>query len=167
MAVRVFIRRRVPETRVNGIIQLFRRLRRKALDQEGYISGETIRSLKDPEIYIVISSWQTPEDWTRWTESPERKEIQDNKTKEARALLNTLRIGAMNQPGYISGETLFNQYDPKCIMVISIWQTVDDWEKWKESDERSAIEAQFEILLQEPAEYEAFEVVSTNLWKFV
>ena len=77
MAVRVFIRRRVPETRINGIIQLFRRLRRKAIEQEGYISGETIRSLKDPEIYIVISSWQTPEDWTRWTESSERKKIQE------------------------------------------------------------------------------------------
>ena len=76
MAVRIFIRRRVPETRINGIIQLFRRLRRKALEQEGYISGETLRSLKDSEIYIVISSWQTLEDWTRWSESPERKEIQ-------------------------------------------------------------------------------------------
>ena len=93
--------------------------------------------------------------------------IQDNMIKEARTLLNALRIGAMNQPGYISGETLFNQYDPKCIMVISIWQTVGDWEKWKESDERKNSEAQFETLLQEPAEYEAFEVVSTSLWKFV
>jgi len=93
--------------------------------------------------------------------------IQDNKTKEARTLLNSLRIDAMNQPGYISGETLFNQYDPKCIMVISIWQSADDWQKWKESDERKDSEGQFDKLLQEPAEYEAFEVVSTNLWKFV
>ena len=96
-----------------------------------------------------------------------RRRIQDNKTKEARTLLNSLRINAMNQPGYISGETLFNQYDPKCIMVISIWQSADDWHKWKESDERKDSEAQFDKLLQEPAEYEAFEVVSTNLWKFV
>ena len=93
--------------------------------------------------------------------------IQDNKTKEARALLNTLRIDAMNQPGYISGESLFNQNDPKCILVISIWQTADDWEKWKQSEERKAHEVQFEKLLQEPAEYEVFEVVSTNLWKLV
>ncbi len=96
-----------------------------------------------------------------------RRRIQDNKTKKARTLLNSLRIAAMNQSGYISGETLFNQYDPKCIMVISIWQSADDWHKWKESDERKDSEGQFDKLLQKPAEYEAFEVVSTNLWKFV
>ncbi len=96
-----------------------------------------------------------------------RRRIQDDKTKEARTLLNSLRIAAMNQSGYISGETLFNQYDPKCIMVISIWQSADDWEKWKKSDERKDSEGQFDKLLQEPAEYEVFEVVSTNLWKFV
>ena len=76
MAVRVFIRRRVPPARISGIIQLFRRLRRKALEQDGYISGETLRNLNDPEIYIVISSWKTLEDWKRWSESSERKEIQ-------------------------------------------------------------------------------------------
>ena len=76
MAVRVFIRRRVPETRIGGIIQLFRRLRRNALEQEGYISGETIRNIDDPEIYIVISTWKTLKDWKRWSESPLRKEIQ-------------------------------------------------------------------------------------------
>ena len=76
MAVRVFIRRRVPETRIGGIIQLFRRFRRNALEQEGYISGETIRNLDDPEVYVVISTWQTLEDWKKWTESPVREEIQ-------------------------------------------------------------------------------------------
>ena len=76
MAVRVFIRRRVPETRISGIIQLFRRLRRNALEQEGYISGETIRNIDDSEIYIVISTWKTLKDWKRWSESPLRKEIQ-------------------------------------------------------------------------------------------
>ena len=96
-----------------------------------------------------------------------KRRIQDNKLKEARALLKTLRIEAMNQSGYISGETLFNQDDPKCIMVISIWETAEDWCTWKKNDARKMIDAQFEKILQESATYEAFETVSTNLWKLV
>ena len=38
--------------------------------------------------------------------------IHENKIKEVFALLKKLRREAMNQPGYISGETLVNQYDP-------------------------------------------------------
>jgi hypothetical protein len=36
---------------------------------------------------------------------------QENKIKEVLALLKILRIKAMDQAGYISGETLINQYD--------------------------------------------------------
>ena len=96
-----------------------------------------------------------------------KRRIQDNKIREARSLLNQLRIEAMNQTGYIYGETLFNQYDPTCIMVISIWQTAEDWYSWETSDKRKKIDAQLEKLLKEPADYESFETVSTNLWKLV
>ena len=77
MAVKVFIKRRVPENRARGIIPLFRKLRSMALEQEGYISGETLRSLQDPEVYLVISSWQSFNNWKKWLESPVRKEVQD------------------------------------------------------------------------------------------
>ena len=76
MAVKIFIKRKVPENSARGIIQLFRRLRRMAMEQEGYISGETLRNFQDPEIYLVISSWQSAENWQKWFESPERKEVQ-------------------------------------------------------------------------------------------
>ena len=90
--------------------------------------------------------------------------IQENKIREVLTLLKKLRIGAMNQPGYISGETLVNQYDPRSIMVVSIWQTVEDWNRWQESDERKANEVQFERLLREPTMYEVYDVMSTKLW---
>ena len=93
--------------------------------------------------------------------------IQENKIAEVLALLKKLRIKAMNQPGYISGETLINQYDSRSIMVISIWQTLENWNSWQESEEKKANEAQLEKLLQAPAKYEIYDVVSTNLWKLV
>ena len=33
-------------------------------------------------------------------------------------------------------------------MIISIWQTFDDWINWKESDEKESAEAKLEKFLQ-------------------
>ena len=55
---------------------LLRKLRALAVSQDGYISGETLQGLNDRENFLVIGSWQTPDAWTKWYNSTERKEIQ-------------------------------------------------------------------------------------------
>ena len=67
----------------------------------------------------------------------------------------------------MKGASPFNHYDSNCLMVISTWQTSDDWYSREGNGKRKAIDAQLEKLLKEPAIYESFETVSTNLWKFV
>ena len=69
-----------------------------------------------------------------------------------------LRALAVRQPGYISGETLINHYDPCNITVVSTWQTIDDWIRWQESDEREVNETQLENLLEAPTQYEIYDV---------
>ena len=96
-----------------------------------------------------------------------RRRIQENYIRKVFELLKKLRIGAMNQPGYISGETLVDQFDPQRIMVVSIWQTVEDWIRWQENDERKSIEVQLERVLLEPTKYETYDVVSTKLWTLI
>ena len=76
MAVKVLIKRNIPEIKAREIIPLFRQMRALAMNQEGYISGETLRNLDDPEEFIVISNWQSSNDWSRWLKSAERQEIQ-------------------------------------------------------------------------------------------
>ena len=76
MAVKVLIKRSVPDSKAREIIPLFRRMRALAMNQPGYISGETLRNLDDPEEFVVISNWQSSEEWDRWLKSPERQEIQ-------------------------------------------------------------------------------------------
>jgi heme oxygenase (mycobilin-producing) len=76
MAIKVLIKRRVPLEKARETITLFRQLRILATAQEGYISGETLRSLEKPEEFIVISAWQSSPDWKNWLASPQRKEIQ-------------------------------------------------------------------------------------------
>jgi heme-degrading monooxygenase HmoA len=56
--------------------RLLRELRTKAIPTPGYISGETLRALDDPHNYIVVTTWQSVDDWEKWEKNPERKKIQ-------------------------------------------------------------------------------------------
>jgi heme-degrading monooxygenase HmoA len=76
MAVKVVIRRIVPEDRAEDLEPLLRELRARATAQPGYISGETLRRIDVPDEYLVLSTWESVEDWNKWATSQERKEVQ-------------------------------------------------------------------------------------------
>ena len=78
--------------------------------------------------------------------------------KEILSLLNNLRALAMNQPGYISGLTMTIPDDPGNMMVISTWQTLDNWQAGKENTERKNLEAMLEIYQERPTEYREYIV---------
>jgi heme-degrading monooxygenase HmoA len=89
------------------------------------------------------------------------KIIIDRQFKEAHRaadirIFNDLRIGAMGQNGYISGETLVDVEDNKKIVVISVWKSIEDWETWRDSGERKKLEAELSPYLGEPAKIRAF-----------
>ncbi len=77
MAIKVIIERRIKEGKEEELGQLLRQLRAKALMAPGYISGQTLRSVEDPRLYVVISTWKSLEDWRRWEQDTERKELQE------------------------------------------------------------------------------------------
>lgn len=87
-----------------------------------------------------------------------KRHIIDGKIDEALQLLNKIRSQAMNQPGYISGETLVNHFDARSITVISTWQTIEGWIEWQESEERAATEANLDPILEEPAKFEIYDL---------
>ncbi|UCG05513.1 MAG: antibiotic biosynthesis monooxygenase [Desulfobacterales bacterium] len=76
MAVKVLIKRKIQEDKAREMIPLFREMRTQANKQPGYISGETLRSLSDPEEFLVISTWQSSKDWENWLKSSERNDVQ-------------------------------------------------------------------------------------------
>ena len=63
MAIRVLIERRIVPENQPLLSSLLMRLRSKAMQARGYISGETLRSLQDPNEYLVISTWNSLDDW--------------------------------------------------------------------------------------------------------
>lgn len=77
MAVKILIKRKVPRDKGKEMIPLFRKLRTLATNQPGYISGETLKSLDRPDVFLVISTWQSADDWEKWLISKERQEVQD------------------------------------------------------------------------------------------
>ncbi len=85
-----------------------------------------------------------------------KRHIKEGKSKEVFALLNKFRSDAMEQTGYISGETLFNHDDPKKLVVMGMWQSVENWLQWKANSDRKAHEDEMEQYLEKPTEYEVY-----------
>ena len=72
-----------------------------------------------------------------------------------------LRSNAVKQPGYISGETLFNLEQTDECLVISRWTTLAHWQEWIRSSLRMEIDNGMEDLLAIEAEYKFYGV---GLW---
>ena len=76
MAVKILIYRKIKPGREKELSEAVRELRSKAIHAQGYISGEALRSIEDPSLHLVISTWKSIGDWTNWLNTPERKAFQ-------------------------------------------------------------------------------------------
>jgi len=86
-----------------------------------------------------------------------KRSIPPEKSGQLMPLFKKMRSLAMNQPGYISGETLQNVDTPGEIVVISTWQTVDEWQRWVTHKERLKIQSQIDMLLDIKTEYTVYQ----------
>ncbi len=75
MAVKVLIKRHFNPEHLEQASKILIRARYEAMKMDGYIASETWRGLHDPSWIIVVSMWQTPEDWNRWYASSHRSEF--------------------------------------------------------------------------------------------
>ncbi len=85
-----------------------------------------------------------------------KRRFKEGKEKEVYALISKMRTRAMDQKGYISGETLVNDADTKTTMVIGTWQSMEDWLRWKNDPRRTECEERLEYFLAGPTEYEVY-----------
>jgi heme-degrading monooxygenase HmoA len=65
---------------------------------------------------------------------------------------------ATKQKGYISSESLHSCDDPNLILVLSMWQKKEDWDRYMNSSDRQEIETKYSELFERPPEYEAFHL---------
>lgn len=85
-----------------------------------------------------------------------KRRFREGNTKEIVTLLNELRSGAMQQPGYVSGETLVSQETPQHLLVIATWQQIANWEAWRQNSRRAALEQMLEVYQSEPTVCETY-----------
>ena len=76
MTVRVIIERYVEPGQEARVRLLMTQARTKATNAKGYISGETLRAMDDPNKFIVLSNWNSVQDWEAWVKNPERVRLQ-------------------------------------------------------------------------------------------
>ena len=87
-------------------------------------------------------------------------ERQAKKDVSLLTLLRQIRVEAMKQPGYISGQTLVGTEDRSDIVVVSTWQSLKDWKVWEASEQRAKLERQIEALLVAPAKVRTYRYLS-------
>jgi heme-degrading monooxygenase HmoA len=73
MAVKILIKRRFKEGHFNEINRMLKKVRYGAMDEDGYLSSETLWDHEDPFRVVVASNWRSLDDWKRWLNSPRRK----------------------------------------------------------------------------------------------
>lgn len=74
--VRVVIEHKIksPEY-VDKAIYLIREIRKEAMKQHGFITGETLTNVDDPTNMLVISTWVSRDAWDVWDKSERRGEL--------------------------------------------------------------------------------------------
>ena len=76
MTVHVVIKRKFKMNQPEKLLPLLRELNSIARTQKGYISTDTLQSSENPDDYLVVSKWESEEDWSAWFQSKQRRDIQ-------------------------------------------------------------------------------------------
>src|ERR671912_1529971 len=71
-------------------------------------------------------------------------------------LLKQLRARCLDEPGYLSGETLRDNIDENHLLVVSTWFGLGDWRRWQASADRKRFEDAIRPLLTEPERIQVY-----------
>lgn len=82
-----------------------------------------------------------------------KRKVQVTNAVELTLLLKKLRALTLEQPGYISGETLTRIDKKDESMVVSTWRSVGDWNAWVNDPKRIEVQSAIDRLLGEETEY--------------
>ena len=72
-----------------------------------------------------------------------------------------IRSLSVRQPGYISGETIYNLERPEECIVISKWTTKEHWQEWEKNPKRLELINKMEKHLGAKTQYNVYGI---GLW---
>ena len=86
-----------------------------------------------------------------------KRKMPEEYSAELALLLQKLRGLTLDQPGYISGQTLKRIDRTGECVVISTWRSVADWNAWVNNSKRVAVQGEIDKLLGSETEYALYE----------
>lgn len=87
-----------------------------------------------------------------------KRKFRKEALKDAADMLIKARTNAMGNKGYISTETLVDFDDPQSVLIISMWQTKEDWDNYSESETRRVHEEKYAQMFEGPTEYQTYTI---------
>ncbi|MGD8256828.1 MAG: antibiotic biosynthesis monooxygenase [Desulfobacterales bacterium] len=76
MNVMVIIKRVFRMDQTKQLVPLLKKLRTASEKQPGFISRTTYSKLNDPGELVVVMEWKTADDWIKWMNHKDAKELQ-------------------------------------------------------------------------------------------
>jgi antibiotic biosynthesis monooxygenase (ABM) superfamily enzyme len=75
--IKVLIERQIASELAEHYHKVARDTLRAAMQWHGFISGESMKDVHNPNHRVVIASYRTPSDWSSWYHSDERKAMME------------------------------------------------------------------------------------------
>ena len=85
--------------------------------------------------------------------------------KEVEPILMQLRSHAMQYPGFVSAENLVSEEDSSIVMIISTWETIENWRTWVRSRRTQDLFQQAQAVVAEAARVTAYRTMPTVEWR--
>ena len=87
-----------------------------------------------------------------------KRKFKNANSKNVSEVIYAFRQNAIREKGYISSESLYGCDDPNLIIVLSMWQKKEDWDKYMNSPVRKKTEEKYAELFERPTEYESYHL---------
>ena len=91
-----------------------------------------------------------------------KRKCPKEKENELFQCIKEIRRQVPQQPGYISGEYLKSLGETNEIATISSWFSLEDWQFWFESEERTEIQSKIDAIPGVTTEYSIYRYIKTR-----
>ena len=85
--------------------------------------------------------------------------------KDLEPILMKLRSHAVQYPGFVSAENLVSEVDFSVVVMISTWETIENWKTWVKSRITQDLLRQAEALLKEKPRITVYRIMPTVEWR--
>jgi heme-degrading monooxygenase HmoA len=85
--------------------------------------------------------------------------------KDVEPILMQLRSHAMQYPGFVGAENLVSEEDLSVVLMMSTWETIENWRTWAESSRTRDLLRQAKAVVMGTARVTVYRTMPTVKWR--